>query len=132
MAQTKKKRSTKHRGNAAGGVESRGRTGRKLTDAEKRRQNAKARGGAPSAAIASTGRRPGRGAAQRSLIAVVIFVAVLVLLFKQDPAPAIGARLGPAARLHPDELLHRPVPLPPPPGQEAAGRGGDKPKKDAA
>ena len=35
MAQTKRKRQTKHRGNAAGEVESRGRTGRKPTAAEK-------------------------------------------------------------------------------------------------
>ena len=34
MAQTKRKRSTKHRGNAAGIVETRGRTGRKPTAAE--------------------------------------------------------------------------------------------------
>jgi hypothetical protein len=34
MAQTKRKRNTKHRGNAAGVVESRGRTGRKPTAAE--------------------------------------------------------------------------------------------------
>jgi hypothetical protein len=36
MAQTKRKRETKHRGNAAGVVESRGRTGRKPTEAEKK------------------------------------------------------------------------------------------------
>jgi len=35
MAQPKPKRQTKHRGNAAGMIESRGRTGRKPTDAEK-------------------------------------------------------------------------------------------------
>ncbi len=35
MAQTKRKRQTKHRGNAAGVVEARGRTGRKPTAAEK-------------------------------------------------------------------------------------------------
>ena len=35
MAQTRRKRQTKHRGNAAGMVESRGRTGRKPTAAEK-------------------------------------------------------------------------------------------------
>lgn len=35
MAQTRRKRQTKHRGNAAGIVESRGRTGRKPTAAEK-------------------------------------------------------------------------------------------------
>ena len=34
MAQTKRKRRTKHRGNAAGSIEARGRTGRKPTDAE--------------------------------------------------------------------------------------------------
>jgi hypothetical protein len=36
MAQVKKKRQTKHRGNAAGMIESRGRTGRKPTAAEKK------------------------------------------------------------------------------------------------
>jgi hypothetical protein len=35
MAQTRRKRQTKHRGNAAGVVESRGRTGRKPTPGEK-------------------------------------------------------------------------------------------------
>ena len=36
MAQTRKRRSTKHRGNAAGMVEQRGRTGRKPTEAERK------------------------------------------------------------------------------------------------
>src|SRR3954452_7831233 len=35
MAQTRKKRRSKHRGTAAGTIEARGRTGRKLTDAER-------------------------------------------------------------------------------------------------
>jgi hypothetical protein len=35
MAQTRRKRQTKHRGNAAGVIESRGRTGRKPTPGEK-------------------------------------------------------------------------------------------------
>ena len=65
MAQTKKKRSTKHRGNAAGVVEARGRTGRKLTEDEKRK-NAAAGKSAPRA-TASTARRPGAARAQRSL-----------------------------------------------------------------
>jgi hypothetical protein len=39
MAQTKRKRRTKHRGNAAGVVESRGRTGRRPTEEELRKQN---------------------------------------------------------------------------------------------
>ncbi len=38
MAQTKKKRQTKHRGNAAGVVEMRGRTGRPPSPEEKKRQ----------------------------------------------------------------------------------------------
>ena len=37
MAQTKRKRRTKHRGNAAGKVEARGRTGRRPTAEEQRR-----------------------------------------------------------------------------------------------
>ena len=37
MAQTKRKRRTKHRGNAAGMVEARGRTGRRLTPDEQKR-----------------------------------------------------------------------------------------------
>ncbi len=36
MAQTKKKRRSKHRGNAAGVVEARGRTGRKPTETERK------------------------------------------------------------------------------------------------
>ena len=40
MAQTKRKRRTKHRGNAAGAIESRGRTGRKPT-AEEQKANSR-------------------------------------------------------------------------------------------
>jgi len=40
MAQTKRKRRTKHRGNAAGSVETRGRTGRKPTAQEQRKKSA--------------------------------------------------------------------------------------------
>jgi hypothetical protein len=43
MAQTKRKRRTKHRGNAAGNIEARGRTGRKPTDQERRKTGAAAR-----------------------------------------------------------------------------------------
>ena len=38
MAQTKRKRRTKHRGNAAGTIEARGRTGRPLSAEEKKKQ----------------------------------------------------------------------------------------------
>src|SRR3954447_7751654 len=43
MAQTKRKRRTKHRGNAAGAIETRGRTGRKPT-ADEQKATAKASG----------------------------------------------------------------------------------------
>jgi hypothetical protein len=43
MAQTKRKRRTKHRGNAAGVVESRGRTGRRPTEEELRKASLRER-----------------------------------------------------------------------------------------
>ena len=88
MAQTKKKRTTKHRGNAAGVVEARGRTGRKLTD-EERKQGAQAGQRGPIRTDRFDRPPTWKGAAQRSLIAVMIFVAVVVLLFKQEVRPAI-------------------------------------------
>jgi hypothetical protein len=93
MAQTKKKRVTKHRGNAAGVVEARGRTGRKLTD-EERKQNADSRRG-PIRTDRFDRPPSWRSAAQRSLVAVVLFVAIVVLLFGQSlPASmALGSVL---------------------------------------
>ena len=130
MAQTKKKRSTKHRGNAAGVVEARGRTGRKLTDEEKGKNAAAAGKRAPKGDRFD---RPPtwRGAAQRSLIAVFIFIAVIVLLFKQNAAPSVA--LGAALLIvyvpmsyYMDLWLYR---------RRQAKKlqgGGGKPKKDAA
>src|SRR3954447_12583580 len=43
MPPTKRKRRTKHRGNAAGVVEARGRTGRKLTPDERKKGDSKSR-----------------------------------------------------------------------------------------
>ncbi len=81
MAQPKKRRSSKHRGNAAGIVETRGRTGRKLSEREQAK-NKKAAGAGKSSVRAL--RKPSwRGALNRSVIAVVIFSAVLILLLKQ-------------------------------------------------
>lgn len=75
MGQTKKKRQTKHRGNAAGMVEARGRTGRAPSQGER---------GGTKKPVDRRDRPPSwRSAANRSLIAVVIFVAVLVLFLKQ-------------------------------------------------
>jgi hypothetical protein len=130
MAQTKKKRSTKHRGNAAGVVEARGRTGRKLTEDEKRKNAA---AGGKSALKGDRFDRPPtwRGAAQRSLIAVMIFIAVIVLLFKQNVAPAVA--LGAVLLLvyipmsfYTDLWLYRRRQA-----KKLQGDGG-KPKKDAA
>ena len=87
MAQTKRKRRTKHRGNAVGMVEVRGRTGRKPTAAEK----------GAGAKLDAKARREERlnqpptwkGAAQRAGIAAVIFVLLLLLVFKQNPVTTL-------------------------------------------
>ncbi|MGI8730370.1 MAG: hypothetical protein ACR2LK_10340 [Solirubrobacteraceae bacterium] len=79
MAQTKKKRRSKHRGNAAGVVETRGRTGRRPTEAERKASEKQ------SAAQARKDRlmRPPtwRSAAQRAAIAAIVFGLLLVLPF---------------------------------------------------
>ena len=79
MAQTRRRRRTKHRGNAAGVIESRGRTGRKPTAAEKR--------GAASAArkkdtVNDRRDRPPtwRGAFYRAMIAAVLLLVVAIVL----------------------------------------------------
>lgn len=88
MAQTKKKRrSTKHRGNAAGIVENRGRTGRKPSESERKlsaKEEARAR-------RADRAMRPPtmRSAVNRAAISAILFVVLVVLLFKQE----IGAAL---------------------------------------
>src|SRR5206468_12489117 len=74
MSQTKRRRRTKHRGNAAGVVEARGRTGRKPTAGERK--------------PASGAKRPHRldkpptwrGAFNRAILAVLIFGAVLAII----------------------------------------------------
>jgi hypothetical protein len=82
MAQTKRKRQTKHRGNAAGVVESRGRTGRKPTAAEKS-------GKAGDAARAKQKRldrldRPAtwRGAFWRALVAAMVLALLAGVFLK--------------------------------------------------
>ena len=91
MAQTKRKRQTKHRGNAAGMIEARGRTGRKLTPDERKKE----------ARLTAQQRREERmskpptwsGAAQRAVLATVIFVIALILVFK-EPAGRVAALSG--------------------------------------
>lgn len=88
MASTKKKRRTKHRGNAAGIVETRGRTGRKPTAGERKlsmREEAAARRQERSL-------RPPtwRAAFNRAAISAVIFVVLFALLFKQPVGQSIA------------------------------------------
>jgi Flp pilus assembly protein TadB len=81
MAQTKRKRSSKHRGNAAGQIEARGRTGRRptttekgktVTAAEKKRLAADERRDRPPSWTASL---------NRALIAAVAVAAISVVVF---------------------------------------------------
>jgi Flp pilus assembly protein TadB len=86
MAQTKRRRSTKHRGNAAGMIETRGRTGRKPTEAE-RKAAAK-----PTGREARFSKPPTwRGSLNRALIAVVLFAVLLLVIpgFKVKPLAVI-------------------------------------------
>ena len=88
MAQTKRKRQTKHRGNAAGVVESRGRTGRKPTTAEK---SGKAGDAARAKAKLPDKRdRPPTwtGAFYRAMIAAILVLLLSMFLIKK-PQEAI-------------------------------------------
>jgi hypothetical protein len=84
---TKRRRSTKHRGNAAGGIEARGRTGRKPTAAEKGRPAGKKGKGA-------SGPRPKRfespptwkSAAVRAVLAAIVVYGVSTALLHKKPA----------------------------------------------
>jgi drug/metabolite transporter (DMT)-like permease len=84
MAQQTKRRRTKHRGNAAGMVEQRGRTGRKPTASESKKK--------PTASQRRANRfdQPPswRSAFNRALVAIVFFAFLLILIFKQPAAQA--------------------------------------------
>lgn len=83
MAQTKKKRQTKHRGNAAGKIEARGRTGRRLTADETK---AKARTDAAARRQQRLDQPPTwRGAINRALIAALFFFVLLIVFFREQP-----------------------------------------------
>ena len=87
MAQTKKKRRSKHRGNAAGVIESRGRTGRppsaaerKLSDKERAAQRRRER----------MMREPTwKSATTRAGLAAVVFGVLLVLAFETPVEQAV-------------------------------------------
>ena len=84
MAQTRRKRQTKHRGNAAGMVESRGRTGRKPTAAEKSgdpREAAKAK----EKLLDKANRPPTwRGAFIKAMFATVVLLLFAIVFLKQS------------------------------------------------
>jgi hypothetical protein len=89
MAQTKRRRQTKHRGNAAGGVEVRGRTGRKPTAAEKS-GNADEVARAKEKPLDKRDRPPTwLGAFYRAMAATVVLLLVSLFLIKQS-SKAIG------------------------------------------
>jgi hypothetical protein len=74
MAQTKRKRRSKHRGNAAGSVEVRGRTGRQVAPE-------KGKKGSRAVRLDRLDQPPTwRSAANRSAIATVLFVLVISFL----------------------------------------------------
>ena len=84
MASTKRRRRTKHRGNAAGIVEVRGRTGRKPTESERKGAAAKSR---PHRLDSPP---TWKSAIQRSAIATVLFVVLVGLVFKQPVGALIS------------------------------------------
>jgi len=84
MAQTRRKRQTKHRGNAAGVVESRGRTGRKPTAAEKS-GDARERAREKEKLLDKRDRPPTwRGAFTKAMFAAIFLLLVVILLLHQS------------------------------------------------
>jgi glycerol uptake facilitator-like aquaporin len=81
MASTKRKRKTKHRGNAAGIVETRGRTGRRPEPAKSKGAIRRDRYAKPPS---------WRSAFNRALIAIAIFIVVVILVLDQSPAAAVA------------------------------------------
>jgi drug/metabolite transporter (DMT)-like permease len=87
MAQTKKKRRSKHRGNAAGVIEARGRTGRKPTPAEIKQTEKET---AAQARRDRLNKPPTwRSAANRAALAALVFGVMLVALFKTPVVRAV-------------------------------------------
>jgi hypothetical protein len=84
VASTRRKRRTKHRGNAAGVVETRGRTGRKPTGSERKPSGRAAR-------LDRFNKPPSwRSSFNRALIAAAVFVAASILILKQKPIAGVA------------------------------------------
>jgi hypothetical protein len=85
VASTRRKRQTKHRGNAAGKVEVRGRTGRKPTTSERKTTSGRA------SRMDRFNRPPSwRSSFNRALIAAAVFVAASILILKQKPIAGVA------------------------------------------
>jgi len=90
MAQTKRKRQTKHRGNAAGVVESRGRTGRKPTAAEKS-GDARALAREKEQLLDKRDRPPSwRSAFVRAMLAAILMLLIVIVFGIAKSNQAIG------------------------------------------
>jgi hypothetical protein len=88
MAQTKRKRRTKHRGNAAGTVEARGRTGRPPTAEERKKQQRATRG------QARTPKPPTWNSAIKKALLATCFIFIFLLVtnkFRIVPALVFAA-----------------------------------------
>jgi len=84
MAQTRRKRSTKHRGNAAGVVESRGRTGRKPTAAEKS-GNAREIARAKEQPLDKRDRPPSwRAAFVKAMFASIVMLLLIIIVLNRS------------------------------------------------
>ena len=91
MAQTKRKRRSKHRGNAAGTIEARGRTGRK-PNAEEQKKAAKAAARERRAERLAQPPTWNRATLRAAAAAGLLFVLTQVGLFKNDVP--IGQAIG--------------------------------------
>jgi hypothetical protein len=90
MAQTRRKRRTKHRGNAAGMVESRGRTGRKPTAAEKS-GNASEASRAKQPRVSRADMPPTwKGAFFRGLLAAGVLALLSGLILNASPGQTVA------------------------------------------
>jgi len=91
VAQTKRKRRSKHRGNAAGTIEARGRTGRKAT-AEEQKKSAKASSRQTRAQRMAQPPTWNRALLRAGAASALLFVLTQIGLFDNDvpPGQAIG------------------------------------------
>jgi hypothetical protein len=95
VAQTKRKRRTKHRGNAAGMVEARGRTGRRLTHEEQKKADRAARGNRRELKEPTW-----KSAAMKSAaMAILLFVLTQVGFLAKDATVASGLAIAAIAML---------------------------------